>query len=58
MDAKTVYNQTRLRNLKRAKLKQLECQLQLQKKNGADNKVILQTMKDIQLVRSELANLK
>lgn len=58
MNAKTVYNRTRLRNLKRAKLKQLECQLQLHKKNGADNKVIHQTMKDIQLVQSELANLK
>ena len=53
-----VINRTRLRNLKRAKLKQLESQLQYQKKQGYDSKTIHQTMKDISHVQSEIKNLQ
>ena len=51
---KKVYNETRLRNLKRAKLKFKESELQLQQKQGADDKTIMQTMKEIQTIKSEL----
>lgn len=51
---KKVYNEIRLRNLKRAKLKFKESQLQLQQKQGAGSKVIMQTMKEIQTIKSEL----
>jgi len=53
-DEKTVENKERLRRLKLARLKMYESQLQLQKKNGADNKTIHQTMKDISKIRREL----
>lgn len=52
------FTRVRLRNLKRAKLKQLECQLELQNKNNADSKTIHQTMKDISKVKSEIQSLK
>ena len=51
---KRVYNQTRLRNLKRAKLKFKESELQLATKNGADEKTINQIMKDISMLKTEL----
>ena len=57
-NVKKVYNQTRLRNLKRAKLKMLESQLQYQNKQGADEHTIHQTMKDIHQVKSEIQKLK
>lgn len=57
-NAKKVYNQTRLRNLKRASLKYKESQLQLQIKEGVDEKTITQTMKDISQLKSEIENLK
>lgn len=57
-NAKKVYNQTRLRNLKRASLKYHEAQLQLQIKEGVDEKTIAQTMKDISQLKSEIENLK
>lgn len=49
-----VYNETRIRNIKRAKLKYLESKLQLQTKQGADQKEIHQTMKDINKLQKEL----
>ena len=55
--AQKVYNETRLRNIRRAKLKFLESKLQLQQKKGADTKEIHQTMKDIQKVKTELGTL-
>ena len=56
-DSKTVYNETRLRNLKRASLKFKEKQLELQIKKGYDDKIINQTRKEIQLLQSEIKNL-
>ncbi len=58
IDDFTQYNRERLKLLKRAKLKQLESQLQYQKKQGYDSKTIHQTMKDISYVKSEIQNLK
>ena len=58
MSAKEVYNNIRLLNLKRAKLRQLECQLELQNKNGATDKEIHQTMKDISKIRREIKCIK
>lgn len=52
------YNRERLKLLKRAKLKQLESQLQYQKRKGYDSKTVHQTMKDISYVKSEIQNLK
>jgi len=54
MNAKRVYNETRLRNLKRAKLKYKESELQLAAKKGADEKTIMQIQKDISTLKSEL----
>ena len=58
MSAKEVYNNIRLLNLKRAKLRQKECELELQQKNKADPKQIHQTMKDISKIKSEIACIK
>ena len=55
--AKKTYNKTRLRNLKRAKLKQRETELQLQIKNKTDDKIITQTMNDISKLKIEIKNL-
>ena len=49
-----VYNRVRIKNLKRAKLKQKEKELELQHKNDASQKEIHQTMKDISKLRREL----
>ena len=57
-NAKKVYNQTRLRNLKRASLKYKEKQLELQIREGVDEKTITQTRKDISQLKSEIENLK
>ena len=53
-DPKKVYNETRLRNIKRAKLKYLEATLQLQQKQKAEPQEIHQTMQDISKIRQEL----
>ena len=55
-NAKKVFNQTRLRNLKRASLKSKEQQLQQYSKDG-NTKMVNQTMKEIQQVKKELAEL-
>ena len=54
MSAKEVYNQIRLNNIKRAKLRQKETELELLHKKGADPKEIHQTMKDINQLKKEL----
>ena len=55
MSAKEVYNQIRLKNIKRAKLRQKEAELELQNKKQADPKTIHQTMKDINKLKKELS---
>lgn len=54
MSSQEVYNRIRLKNLKRAKLRQKEAELELQNKNNADVKEIHQTMKDINKLKREL----
>ena len=56
MSAKEVYNSIRIKNIKRAKLRQKECELELLHKKGADAKDIHQTMKDINKLQRELNN--
>lgn len=51
------YNRERLKLLKQAKIKMLESQLQYQNKQGASDKTIHQTMKDLSRARIELKNL-
>ena len=51
------YHHERLKLLKRAKIKMLESQLQYQNKQGADDKTIHQTMKDLSHARAELKKL-
>lgn len=51
------YNRERLKLLKQAKIKMLESQLQYQNKQGASDKIIHQTMKDLSRARIELKNL-
>lgn len=58
MTLKEVYNRTRIRNIKRAKLNQKECELQLQVKQGADEKTIAQQMSDISKLKAEIQSLK
>ena len=53
-NAQKIYNETRIRNIKRAKLKFLESKLQLQQKNNDDVSLIHQTMKDINKLQKEL----
>ena len=50
-----VYNRVRIKNLKRAKLKQKEKELELQQKNNASVKEIHQTMKEISKLKRELS---
>jgi len=57
-NAKKVYNQTRLRNLKRASLKYKEKQLEQQIREGIDEKTITQTRKDISNLKHEIKNFK
>ncbi len=58
MSAKEVYNNIRLLNLKRAKLRQKESELELQNKNNVNPKEIHQTMKDISKLKREIASIK
>ena len=58
MPAQEVYNRIRLKNLKRAKLRQKEAELELQNKNNADVKKIHQTMKEINKLHTEIQSLK
>ena len=51
---KYTYNQTRLRNIKRAKLKQKQAELQLYINKGYDNKTITQTMREIEQIKLEI----
>lgn len=55
---KSVDNVNRLRNLKLASLKFKESQLQLQIKNGIDDKTVAQTMTDISNLKAEIQKLK
>ena len=52
-----VYNRTRLRNLKRAKLKQKEAELTLYTQKGYDEKTIHTIMKDIHNLKKEISSL-
>ena len=58
MSADDVYNSIRLLNLKRAKLRQKEAELELLHKNGATDKEIHQTMKEISKIRREIKSIK
>ena len=51
------YNRERLKLLKQAKIKMLESQLKYQNKQGASDKIIHQTMKDLSRARAELKKL-
>ena len=51
-------NQERLKLLKIGRLKMYESKLQLQIKNHESDKTILQTMKEISQVKSEIQNLQ
>lgn len=57
MSSKEVFNNIRLKNLKRAKLRQKEAELELQNKNNADARTVHQTMKDISKLKAELKQL-
>lgn len=48
------YTQQRLKDIKRAKLKQKEAELKLYVNKGYDDKLIHQTMKDINKLKLEL----
>ena len=54
MSSKDVYNSIRLKNLKRAKLRQKEVELELYLNKGYPNSMITQTMKDISKLKTEL----
>jgi hypothetical protein len=58
LSANDVYNSIRLLNLKRAKLRQKEAELELQYKNKASSKEIHQTMKDISKLKKEIKSIK
>lgn len=55
--SKEVYNNIRLKNIKRAKLRQKEAELNLYINKGYDDKMITQTMKDISKLKVELNQL-
>lgn len=57
VSAKEVYNSIRLKNIKRAKLRQKEKELELQYKNNASIKDKHQTMKEINKLKTELSKL-
>ena len=57
MSAKEVYNSIRLKNIKRAKLRQKEKELELQCKNNASIKDKHQTMNEINKLKTELSKL-
>ena len=58
VNRKCVDNVNRLRNLKIASLKFKESQLQLQIKQGIDDKTVAQTMTDISNLKAEIQKLK
>ena len=57
MNDKDTLNKVRLRNIKRAKLKQLESQLTLQIKEEESEETIQQTIQDIEKTKKEIQKL-
>ena len=57
MTDKDTLNKVRLRNIKRAKLKQLESQLTLQIKEEESEETIQQTIQDIEKTKKEIQKL-
>lgn len=57
MNDKDTLNKVRLRNIKRAKLKQLESQLTLQIKEEESEETIQQTINDIEKTKKEIQKL-
>ena len=57
MTSKNTLNKIKLRNLKRAKLKQREAELQLYLNKKYSNQKITQTIKDINKLKREINNL-
>ena len=57
MTDKDTLNKVRLRNIKRAKLKQLESQLTLQINNEESEETIQQTINDIEKTKKEIQKL-
>lgn len=58
MTEKDTLNRVRLRNLKRAKIKQLDCQLKLCLKEGSDNIRVGELLDEISKLEQEVENLK
>ncbi|MBO6243234.1 MAG: hypothetical protein IJ672_04425 [Methanobrevibacter sp.] len=54
MSAKDVYNQIQLNNIKRAKLRQKEAELELYKKNNSDEQLIKKTITEINKLKKEI----
>lgn len=57
MTDKDTLNKVRLRNIKRAKIKQLESQLTLQIKDEESDETIQQTINDIEKTKKEIQKL-
>lgn len=57
MTDKDTLNKVRLRNIKRAKIKQLESQLTLQIKEEESEETIQQTIQDIEKTKKEIQKL-
>lgn len=57
MNDKDTLNRVRLRNIKRAKIKQLESQLTLQIKEEESEETIQQTINDIEKTKKEIQKL-
>ena len=57
MTDKDTLNKVRLRNIKRAKIKQLESQLTLQIKEEESEETIQQTINDIEKTKKEIQKL-
>lgn len=58
MTPKDTFNKVQLRNLKRASLKQKECELDLKIKEGADKETIFTLQKEIKKLKLEIKKLK
>lgn len=54
MTTKDTLNKVRLRNIKRAKLKQVECELDLQIKQGVSKEIQLETETKITKLKQEI----
>ena len=54
MTTKDILNKVRLRNLKRAKLKQVECELALQIKQGESKEILSETETKITKLKQEI----